>query len=261
MERDPDSHKGDNGSIAIVGGSRHLYGAPIFAALAAEQSGCDLMFLSLPSWHEMVAKNASLNFIVHPFTDDDLHAQDVEMILELLATMDSAVIGPGIARSNEMSMGALEIIIEAASCPLVLDAAALNDKTLKLIQGRGAILTPHRGELEQMGLDLSDIGSAAADAGAVILLKGQTDMLALPDGSIEEIAGGNAGLTVGGTGDVLAGLIGGLLAQGMESADATRTASTILKKAGDELQKTKGYAYTACDVIELIPSQIMSLTA
>ncbi len=252
MRRKPDSHKGENGLVAIIGGSKSMHGAPIMAALAAEASGVDLVYLSLPSNHIEAAKTYSLNFQVHGFKGDDLSKADVKTVLELLANVDCAIIGPGIAK-DVAAIEALADIVAGAVCPLVLDAAALQSSTLNAVAGKNAVLTPHLGELERMGLALKDIGRAAKENGATIFVKGQVDHLAFMDGAEETIEGGNAGLTVGGTGDVLAGLIGGLIAKHMSQKAAALIAGKLMKQAGTNLSHEKGYAYTAHDVINQIP--------
>lgn len=248
VERAPDSHKGENGKVAIIGGSRHQHGAPLFAGLAAEASGVDLVYVCVPRCHAEVAKMMSLNFQVHPFVLDDINHKDTEPILELLATMDSAVIGPGLTRANANIMAMREIIASAA-CALVLDATALQPETLKHVKGKNAVLTPHLGELERMGLAKNDLEHAAYESGAVIILKGREDTIINPDGTTRTVSGGNAGLTVGGTGDALAGLIAGLIAQRMEPFSAAVLAAETIKRAGEVLYEKKGYAYTARDVI------------
>ena len=252
MQRSPDSHKGENGKVAIIGGSRHMHGAPLLAALAVEATGVDLVYVCLPACHKDTAKAAGLNFQVYPFQRNDLSAIDREPILELLATMDSAVIGPGIARTSE-SIAVVGDIVAEATCTLVLDATALQPDTLEKVRGKNAILTPHLGELERMGLTPEKITTTASDTGATILLKGSTDRIAGTDGTMKEISGGNAGLTVGGTGDALAGIVAGLVAQKQEPLAACEQASSIIKQAGDELSKDVGYAYTATDVVRKIP--------
>jgi NAD(P)H-hydrate epimerase len=252
MQRDPQSHKGDNGRVAVIGGSATMHGAPLFAALAAEASGVDLLYVALPKIHEHVARMQSLNFQVHPFAGDELAHKDVDVILELLATVDCAVIGPGLARSPA-AQGIVKELIESAPCPLVLDASALQEWTLGAVKGKGTILTPHLGELERMGIAPEDITNIARAYVVTILAKGQTDRIAGPTGECEEVHGGNAGLTVGGTGDALAGLTAGLIAQGMCGPDAAALASRTIKKAGEKLFEKKGYAYTTREVIEEIP--------
>jgi len=257
LKRDPASHKTDNGVVAIVGGSATMHGAPIFAALAAEASGVDLVHLCLPNLHQEVARKNSLNFQVHPFDGDDLGNKDRNHILELLAGMDCAVIGPGIAYDKD-SAEVVNALVAEASCPMVLDAAALQPNTLDLITGKQVILTPHHGELERMGIGPEEISTVSKEHGITIFFKGKTDTIALPDGSVEKIENGNAGLTTGGTGDALAGLICGLKAQGVEGGEACQVAGSVIKNAGEALFKEKGYAYTTEDVIGMIPELLTS---
>lgn len=257
MKRDPKSHKGQNGIVAIVGGSRTMHGAPLLAALAAEASGADLVHVALPQCHREVATMTSLNFIVHPFQGNKLTPQDRENILELLASMDCAILGPGISHEKE-PVEVLEEIIAEAACPLILDASALQQSALISARGKQTICTPHLGELERMGIDSDDLLDTAKEYEMTILLKGTTDRIAGPDGSEQSVEGGNAGLTVGGTGDVLAGLTGGLVSQKIPQPTACVMASTILKRAGENLFAEKGYAYTAKDIVMLIPELLRS---
>ena len=252
MQRNPTSHKGENGKVAIIGGSRQIHGAPLLSSLAAEASGVDLVFVCLPRCHEEVAKQTALNFQVHPFQGNELATKDIPSIFELLATIDCAVIGPGIGRTPVI-IDALDALIEGAPCPLVLDATALHEKTRKLVHGKDVVLTPHLGELERMQIDPDTIVSIAQEMKSTIVLKGMVDHISGKDGMIHKIKGGNAGLTVGGTGDTLAGLIAGLWAQKIEAIEACSMACTIIKRAGTVLFHEKGYAYRAIDVINQIP--------
>ena len=257
MQRDSSSHKGDNGKVAIIGGSLSMHGAPLFAALAAEKSGVDLLYVCLPRCHAEVAKNTSLNFQVHPFIKDAVSAKDVEPILELLATMDTVVIGPGVAK-DPASITVLDDIIAGASCTMVLDATALQMNTLELIRGRRAVLTPHLGELERMNIPQSELPNIARETETTIVLKGEIDLITKLDGTKQEITGGNAGLTVGGTGDVLAGLIAGLIAQGHTQDQASVQACKIIKRAAEGLFENYGYAITAQHVLDQIPALVRS---
>lgn len=256
--RNPHSHKGENGKVIVIGGSSAIHGAPIFSALAAEAAGADLIFLALPRCHATTARGSSLNVQVHPFRGDELSKSDREPILRLLATMDAAIIGPGIAR-DEATLNALREIIAEAPCPLVLDASALQPWTLEAVAGKGAVLTPHLGELERMEVAENTIGPTAKKYGVTIHAKGPIDRIASPDGSVSEVAGGNAGLTVGGTGDALAGLIAGLLSQGHSPLEACREASTAIKRAGALLLPEFGYAYGTRRVLEQIPRILRSM--
>jgi len=253
MKRDPESHKGQNGKVAIIGGSRHIHGAPILSALATEASGVDLIYLALPGCHEDAAKQAALNFQVHPFKGNELSEEDLEPLLELLAVMDCAVIGPGLSR-DESVLNIVEALVDSAACPLVLDAGALQTWTLNHIAGKTVVLTPHRGELERMGINVADIATVARENKVTVFVKGAIDRIAGPDGTQQAIEGGNAGLTVGGTGDVLAGLIAGLMAQELSPPDACALAGKTIKRAAEVLQLERGYAFTAENVIDLIPT-------
>jgi NAD(P)H-hydrate epimerase len=259
MNRDPQSHKGENGKVCVIGGSRFMHGAPIMAALAAEAAGVDLVYLFVPPAHEDVAKQASLNFQVRTFTEQELMPADTGLILQQLASMDCAVIGPGLSR-EAATLAAIRQIITGAPCPVILDATALQPDTLQWITGKTTVLTPHLGELERMGVEEGNIARTAQESGAVILLKGQIDSVTGPDGETHETLGGNAGLTVGGTGDALAGLTAGLLSLRLSPVEAAIRASMIIKRAGDLLAESQGFSYTARDVIELIPIALHELS-
>lgn len=259
MLRDSASHKGENGKVAVIGGSRTQHGAPLLAALAAETTGVDLLFVLLPAIHEDVAKQAALNLQVHPFLENDLSPRDVRPILELLASMDSAVIGPGITRTPP-ALSAMEKIVAGSPCPLVLDASALQASILALFPGRTAVFTPHLGELERLNVSQEDLARTAMERHVTIHQKGVIDRIADPEGTIQEVHGGNAGLSVGGTGDVLAGLIAGFLAQRLEPPEACALASKLLKQSADTLKEERGYAYTAHDIIRRLPSALQELS-
>ncbi len=252
MSRSPVSHKGENGKVAIIGGSRWIHGAPLLSALAAESSGADLLYLFVPPCHEEVAKHTSLNFQVRTFEEDALTERDIAPILELLASMDCAVIGPGLDRTPE-TLRAIAHLIGGALCPLVLDASALQPETPDAVTEKAAVLTPHLGELERMGIPENGLMQAAVNHGVTILLKGPVDRIAAPDGTLTDSRGGTAGLTVGGTGDALSGLIAGLIAQGEALPRSAIRASTIIKKAAEHLSAQGQSVFTAREVIEMIP--------
>ncbi len=253
--RQAGSHKGENGTVAVIGGSRHQHGAPIFSALAAEASGVDLVYVFVPVFHEEVTKAASFNFQVHTFgsaKSDELSAADRTHIVEFLATIDTAVVGPGLSRTPSGIKSVLELL-EAIPCTAIVDASALQEGTMKVLFGRHAVVTPHLGELERMGLTREQLPEITKKNVCTALLKSQSDAVVAEDGSVQTINGGNAGLTVGGTGDALAGLTAGLIAQGMDHAEACALASRTIKGAGDALLAEVGFSYTTHDVIAKIP--------
>lgn len=266
FQRDPKSHKGQNGRVAIIGGSHRFHGAPIFSALAAEASGVDLIFPVVHRCHEVLTRGASLNFIVHMFKENSLTEGDAERILTLLEQVDSCVIGSGMAETPE-NVRAIGRIVFGAHCPLLLDATALHPSVLgSLTKEHTVILTPHRGELARLvQRDLQDLPRRevtslaellSEEHRATVLLKGAEDFI-VGTGRKKIVRGGNAGLTKGGTGDALAGLIAGLIAQKMDPFDACVLGTTIIKKAGEKLYKIKGYAYTTQEVIGLMPELLM----
>ena len=258
MNRSPNSRKGQNGIVTIIGGSKQMHGAPIFAALAAQASGVDLIHPCVPECHAEVTKAASNNFIVTPFRGDDLSKTDVSAIEEVLAGSTVAVIGPGLA-DYDTTMKAAEKLIKDSEIPMVIDASALQPWTFDAVQGKSAVLTPHVGELARMQGQVlhqkdhpehKDIVCTIADERNVtMILKGPVDIIAGAEGSCAEIKGGNAGLTVGGTGDALAGLIAGLMAQGISPTDACTMGTTIIKRAATTLHHEKGFGFTTMDVI------------
>jgi hydroxyethylthiazole kinase-like uncharacterized protein yjeF len=259
MHREPHSHKGENGKVAIIGGSRFMHGAPIMTALAAEASGADLLYLFVPPKHEDVTKQASYNFQVRTFKQDEIGNDDTGPVLQLLASMDCAVIGPGLPRDTA-ALNIMQKIITGAPCPLVIDASALQKGTLEWVHGKSCVLTPHLGELERMGIAADDIANIAQRHRLTILLKDRIDRIADHHGDVTESDGGNAGLTVGGTGDALAGLTSGLIAQKLEPGKAALLASRVIKRCGEILSEQQGNAYTTRDVIELIPLMINELS-
>jgi NAD(P)H-hydrate epimerase len=253
--RSPLSHKGDNGIVAVIGGSRHQHGAPLFSALAAEAAGVDLIYVWVPETHAEIAKNQSLNFQIHMFGNnrsDEIGTRDRTRLIEFLATIDAAVIGPGLARTPSNIRSVMELLQEAP-CPIIADASALQPATLRALSGRNAILTPHLGELERMKIERTELPSLAKKHRCTFLLKSQIDVVVGEQGNVQEVRGGNAGLTVGGTGDALAGLIAGLIAQGMEHAEACALASTVIKQAADQLYPEFGFAFTTTHIIEALP--------
>lgn len=270
FQRDPKSHKGQNGRVAVIGGSHRYHGAPIFSALAAEASGVDLIYPVIHACHEGVARMASFNFIVHTFKENSLQKGDTQRILSLLEHTDACIIGPGMAETPE-NVAAISVIAASTSCPLILDATAIHPGVLHSLPDHAtALLTPHRGELGRLvgkdlgGLSPKDLTALvrliAEEHGVTVLLKGPEDIIVDPAGKTSIVKGGNAGLTKGGTGDALAGLTAGLIAQKISPFDACTLAATIIKKAGEKLFKTKEYAYTTCEVIGLIPDLLTGQT-
>lgn len=269
-ERKEESHKGDYGRVLIVGGSRHYLGAPSLVAEASLRVGADLTVICTPSY---VADHAcfSPNLIVRPLESKDfLSGRDVEFILE--QNFDALVLGNGLGVEEETKDAARALIECVGDKPLILDADAL-----KLIKPKhvkeNMILTPHSGEFKTLFGEYDEtervrlVEKNAKETNSVIVLKGAVDVVS--DGEVTRLNdSGNPGMTVGGTGDVLAGIIGGLAAQG---AAQKKGEDSELKKlnfkaacagvflcglAGDVAYDRLGFSLLATDVIDSIPEAL-----
>jgi ADP-dependent NAD(P)H-hydrate dehydratase / NAD(P)H-hydrate epimerase len=237
LDRKKDSHKGDNGKVMIIGGSEMFHGAPILSALGAEYSGADLIFPFIPPMHADAAKTYSLNFIISTFAENHLTMKDVKSILNFSKKTDSVVIGPGLGTNPETKQ-AVKALLAHLSVPTVVDASALiYSNTFP----KTTVLTPHRGEFKELTGDdptPKNVQKWAKDLKVTIVCKAPKDIIADKD----ELAindTGNAMMTVGGTGDVLSGLIGGLIAQGMKPFEAGQYGTEILGKIAENIANTQ----------------------
>lgn len=253
MKRQNDSHKGQNGKVLIIGGNAIFHGAPILCALGAENSGVDLIFPFIPHCHAEVARTYSLNFILQSFEEDHLTAKDIKHILHFSEKVDAVVIGPGLG-SNKDTEKAIKTILSKLEKPTVIDASALiYTNSLPGI----SVLTPHREEFTELTGDEptpENVQKWARNLNATIICKGPEDIIADNDKLIINETG-NPLMTVGGSGDVLSGLIGGLIAQGYEPVEACQVASDTLGRAGDYLAGIQN-SLKAIELAEQIPRML-----
>lgn len=258
--REGDSKKGDNGRVLVVGGSLDYYGAPVLSAFGALNSGADLVFLAVPEVNFDVTRCYSPDLIVRKYRGDFFNPSAVESVLDLASTCDSLVIGPGLGTNQGVKEAVVEVLGKI-KIPAVVDADALKALAGEKIRG-DVVLTPHPGEFKVLtGVKLSSGLDARIEAvekwsrkvGAVILLKSPTDIISSPGGNTKLNMTGNPGMTSGGTGDVLAGLVGGFIAQGLRTFDAACCAAFVNGYAGDDLYPEKGYSFTAMDLALQIP--------
>jgi NAD(P)H-hydrate epimerase len=256
LDRDPQSHKGDHGEVLVVGGGPYT-GAPALSAGAALRAGADLVRVACPRAVAREAQGYSENLIVVPFEGETLAPAHVETLLNRAADHDVVVFGPGLGAAAE-TLAAVERFLAAYDGRAVVDADALQvvpgvetDATL--------VCTPHQGELEKMGGATSEewrerrtlVAEFAGDLGHTLLVKGAYDVVS--DGGETRVnRTGNPGMTVGGTGDVLAGVTGALLSA-LEPLQAAAVAAYVNGRAGDLAVEDTGYGLVATDLLDRVP--------
>lgn len=253
MKRSKSSHKGDNGRVLILGGNELYHGAPILAGLGAEKSGADLVYLMVPSNQQHLARSFSMNMIVESFSGKFLRAQDVQKALDWCEKVDVLVVGNGLGEKPQ-TLRAVRKILQKSRCKVVIDAAALSAfaELAPLSGNRDIVITPHQGELERMGIQASEkaLQAAAKQLQATIVLKGPEDLIVSPEGKTHVNKTGHPVMTKGGTGDVLAGLIGGLMAQGLSGFEAAKKATEDWGKVGEYVAEQKGLEVTIQELLE-----------
>ena len=262
-ERNPDSHKGDYGKILLLCGSRGYTGAAALSAMGALRCGAGLVFLGVPeSIYEIEA--VKLNEpIVLPLPDKDgmLSAEALPKILELLPKMDAVLLGCGMGCSED-TFQILQTVISKFSGPVVVDADGINMLAghIDILRGRAGItiLTPHDVEFQRAGgvLTASRTDSAmdfAKKVNCIVLLKGHRTIIT--DGKEYYVnPTGNAGMAVGGCGDVLAGMITALLGQKLPPLIATACGAWLHGAAGDICAEEIGqYGMLPTDMLQVLP--------
>ena len=254
-----DSHKGENGVVLIIGGGPYS-GAPALSGLAAYRTGVDLVHIATPKKTYPIIASYSPNFIVAPLSSDVLVEEDVKHLLRLSSEADSVVIGPGLGNSEETKK-AIRMFVKKCVKPLVVDASGFDALTVNDIKNKEGVITPHRNEFKRLTKarlsnnpenNIKVVKSWARKTKMTILLKGNPDIIA--NGEKTKLnRTGNPGMSAGGTGDVLSGIVGGLLAKNVSSFNAARMAAFINGFAGDLAFEEKSYSIMATDVIEKIP--------
>lgn len=253
-----ESHKGENGRLLVVGGGPFT-GAPALVAYGALGIGADLAHIAVPAVAAQVVASYSPTFIVHPLGGTHLLQEDVKRVVEIATRADAIAIGPGLGDSAD-TLEAVRQVVRSVALPLVIDADGIKAVAADpgLLRGKRAVVTPHAREfLTLTGISLPAspderapaVAKAAKDLGATILLKGHVDIVS-DGGRTKFNYTGNPGMTVGGTGDVLCGVVGGLLSKGSAPFDAARIAAFTNGCAGDLAFKVKSFGLTAADVAE-----------
>jgi hydroxyethylthiazole kinase-like uncharacterized protein yjeF len=243
LEREQDTHKGQNGKVGVIAGSRDYTGAPALAAKAALRTGCDLVKILTSRQVSDTVASYSENFIVEDYQADYFDIDALNQALELAEWADVVVIGPGM---GEPRAKAVREFIQEAKSTLVVDADALEYVGRSPISD--SVLTPHGGEFDQ---HVERIMDELLRADNIVLEKGATDTIYTEEGE-KEIEAGSPAMTVGGTGDVLTGVIASLISQGLEKDEAAELGAWINGKAGEKAAEEYENGLMATDVIEEI---------
>lgn len=262
LHRENASHKGDYGHLLIVAGCNTMPGAAVLATGAALVSGCGLVTVH--------STERALQAIVNSYPSAMLSEDPRPQFSRVPASLErysSIAVGPGLGK-DEMSRLALKDLLKAG-IPMVVDADALNlisesPKMMGLIP-KGSVMTPHIGELRRLvpfekGQEEEAARELALKSGCVVVLKGFHTRIIDPDGKTLVNTTGNPGMAKGGSGDVLTGLIGGLMARGYDAIDAAALGVWVHGFAGDCLTEERtAEAYSSRDLIDRIPAGFKAL--
>lgn len=262
-DRNPLAHKGDFGRIMLLCGSRGYTGAAALSALGALRSGAGLVYLGVPEDIYAIEAVKLTEPVVFPLPckDGKFAVSAVEQIQELLPRMDAVLVGPGMGQSPG-ALAVVKAVLREFRGPVVVDADGINllAKHKYLLRGRLAptILTPHDGEFLRLAGSLGSDRPAAASAlarvlGCIVVLKGHETLIT--DGTLcYRNCTGNPGMAVGGSGDVLAGIIVSLLGQGIDPMEAAAAGCWLHGAAGDMCAEQIGqYGMLPSDMLEVLP--------
>lgn len=278
-ERPLDSHKGTYGHLLIVAGSRNFVGASVLAAMATHRVGAGLVTLATPESVYPIAASKLTETIHLPLPEDADGRVDVaaaEVIEDRLGGYSALAVGCGLGWSPGTASFIERLLLADTDLPMppvIIDADGLNNlvrcEAWPARLHTSAVLTPHPGEMatltgqptaEVQADRLAVAGSSAAEWGQTVLLKGAHSIVASPDGRQCILPFANPALAAGGTGDVLTGIIGGLLAQGMSPYGAARLGGFLHGRAGETVRSRMGNAgVVATDLLRHIPSTINQL--
>ena len=252
---DTQARKGDRGRLLVIGGGPY-HGAPILVGMAAARSGCDLVHVAMPS---AASERAEWPATLIPERMSDRDFLTMASVESISQSLDSSkppralVIGPGLGR-NEESLVAVSAIMDLAAArriPVVIDADAISALPKGAWPpGLIGVATPHSSEAERWlgGVDPSEAISLASGEEVTIVITGPRDELTGPEGRRCFATGGHPRMAVGGTGDLLAGTIGGLMAQGMTAWPSARLGCALIREAGSRAAAITGPGLLAEDV-------------
>jgi len=265
--RSPEAHKGEFGRLLVIGGSDVFSGAPFFVAAAALRTGVDLAHIAAPQKTAYAISSMAPDVITIKLDGDHLNPRNIATIRPYLEKSTAVAMGLGLGLHKETKETVKEIveIVEEAKIPLLLDADGL--KAFAEFRHKVTspmVFTPHAGEYQiltgkespkDMTERAAEVQKTAEELGATILLKGHVDVIS--DGKRVKLNfTGNPGMTVGGTGDVLSGIVAAFLAQRVDPFEAAVAGAFINGAAGDFVQSEKGFHMVPTDLLDWIPCVI-----
>lgn len=257
--RDPEAHKGQHGRVLVLGGSKIYSGAPALAALAALRTGADIAAVLAPAHVAHAIRSYSPNLIVLEYPRTFFTQEDITLFRRIYSRFGSFVVGSGLGIEQQTYPALLSVaeLLARTQKKFVLDADALKMLRPAQLEGSRCVVTPHPKEYEIFAGDRKpeDVGRHLC-----VLIKGHVDHVYYK-GKTGASHTGNPGMTVGGTGDTLAGILGALLTQTDDLFTATCAATYINGLAGDLAMKKFGYSLLATDVIDYIPEAIRKMRA
>jgi len=277
IPRSPAAHKGSTGHLLVVAGSRGKTGAAAMTSMSALRVGAGLVTLGIAESLNAVLETQMMEAMTVPLPENRsgfLSESALDVIKNLMPGKKCLAIGPGIGRSEEIQTIICRLIGES-DIPLVIDADGLNNLAgrVQVLQQAQApvILTPHPGEMARL-LD-TDVAAVqqdrvtcarkfASEYAVHVVLKGARTVIALPDGRVFINPTGNSGMASGGMGDVLTGIIAGLVTQGLAPESAAYAGVYLHGAAADSLAQTLGpYGYLASDVMNALPGEIKKIVS
>ena len=268
-KRKADSHKGDNGTALIIGGSTDLIGAPALAGMstmACLRAVIDLCYVAAPEKAGLLINGFAPDLMVKKLKGDYFTKKHLKHVLVLEKKADVVLIGPGIGLEKQ-TISFVKEFVKKSKKPIIIDADAI--KACAKMKFNGAVLlTPHKKEFElfsgkklfekTLTEKISIVNMIALKHKCIILLKGKTDIISNGKQVVLNKTG-NAGMTVGGTGDSLAGLCTGFTAQGLNLFDSAKASAFVNGKIGDKLYKKMGYSFIASEFAKEIPFWIKNI--
>ena len=273
--RDAQSHKGTTGHLLVIGGSPGKTGAAMMTSQAAMRVGTGLVTLGIPKSLNVAVESQLIEVMTLPLPenrDQTLGLSAYEKILRQMENKDGVAIGPGMG-GDKSTQDLVRRLIRTSPVPVVVDADGLNAlvgnlsflKKLKV----PVVLTPHPGEMARLvGKTVSEVQenridearSFAGTHGVHLVLKGAKTVIAHPDGAVFVNPTGNPGMASGGMGDVLTGIISGLIVQGLSVSEAVNAGVYLHGRAADALARSMGpMGFLASDLIDILPGQIKGL--